>query len=86
MKFLYFLALLLLVSCSPLQRLNRLQTRHPQLFTEIKDTVIHMDTITVNVPEIELDTFVLYSDIKDTLHVEKKECRRACGNARIHYL
>jgi len=63
---------LLLVSCSPLQKLNRLQTRHPQLFEQTKDTVVHTDTISVNVPQIELNTKIALAEIpeKDTVELQ----------------
>jgi len=65
-------ALFVFNSCSPLQKLNRLQNRHPQLFEQTKDTVVHTDTISVNVPQIELNTKIPLAEIpeKDTAELQ----------------
>jgi len=65
-------ALFVFNSCLPLQKLNRLQTRHPQLFEQTKDTVVHTDTISVNVPQIQLNTKIALAEIteKDTAELQ----------------
>jgi len=60
--------ILILVSCSPQKRLNRLLTLHPELVQNdpirIRDTTI--------IPGVQLDTVVLYSALKDTITIEKE--------------
>jgi len=60
-----------IISCSPTQRLARLHNRHPEIFTTTTDTIHHNDTINVFVPDVKIDTFFLYQQLKDTLSVEK---------------
>lgn len=64
--------LLLLLSCSPVKRLSRLQKHHPYLFENIKDTVVVLDTIQVNIPGTTVDTLVHRSALKDTVYIEKE--------------
>lgn len=76
-RFLYFTVLisflyLLLSSCTPKQRLDRLLYRHPYLGkTEWKDTTI-TDTVTFISKRVAVDTV---SHIRDTLIIEKERLR-----------
>lgn len=66
-----FSALLLLSSCKPIDRLNRLQRNHPYLFTEVKDTLIIRDTLLVPVPGVQIDTIVSLQQLRDTVTIYK---------------
>ena len=69
MKKLIFLSLVILASCTPQQRLNRLIGKHPYLANAIvKDTVLTVvETDTVFVPDRSIDTF--FSTSVDTFTV-----------------
>lgn len=60
-----------LVSCSPINRLNRLQNKHPYLFTSKTDTILHRDTIQVVVPGTQIDTSVHFLNLIDTVVITK---------------
>ena len=55
----------ILVSCSPQKRLNRLIERNPELMTV--DTL--RDTVTVIVPEVKIDTFLTLTNLLDTVYI-----------------
>ena len=65
------LAILLLGSCSPQRRLNRLIRNHQELS--------QLDTITITdttiLPEIRIDTVVHHSTLKDTLIITKEKLK-----------
>lgn len=74
--FIFWLLILLgvatsITSCSPLKRLERLEKRHPYLFEKITDTITITDTIRVTIPGTQIDTFVHYSRLIDTVIIEK---------------
>jgi len=60
-----------LIACSPTKRLARLHDKHPEIFTSATDTIHHTDTISVFVPAIQVDTFIHYQQLKDTIRIEK---------------
>lgn len=61
--------LLLLVSCTPQKRLNRLITKHPNLIQ--LDTLIVRDTIVVNSYNYDTVTTFKYSDTTIIVNTEK---------------
>lgn len=65
--------LLLVISCTPQRRFNRLVKKYPYLLTAdtlvVKDTV--RDTIRITVPEVSVDTIVNAKDLYDTVTIEK---------------
>lgn len=52
----HLLVLLLMLSCSPIKRLERFEKRHPYLFESIKDTVVIKDTILLTIPAKKADS------------------------------
>jgi hypothetical protein len=74
----YFLILsLIIISCSPQRRFDRLIKKNPWLLTKdtlfIKDTI--RDTIRINIPEVRVDTVVEYIDLFDTIYIEKEQLK-----------
>ncbi len=74
----YFLILsLIIISCSPQIRFDRLIKKNPWLLTKdtlfIKDTI--RDTIRINIPEVRVDTVVEYIDLFDTIYIEKEQLK-----------
>ena len=65
----YLLIILLLASCSPVKRFNRLITKHPELL--VQDTLLIRDTITLYVPEVHTDTVVTLKQLIDTVTLTK---------------
>ena len=66
MKFkIILIVAVILVSCSPQKRLNRLIERNPELMTV--DTL--RDTVTVIVPEVKIDTFLTLTNLLDTVYI-----------------
>lgn len=65
----YLLIILLLASCSPIKRFNRLIEKYPYLITS--DTVVIKDTITLYVPEVHTDTVVTIKELTDTITITK---------------
>lgn len=63
--------LLLIYSCSPQTRFDRLINKHPYLLTT--DTVTIHDTVTVMVPETSVDTIVEFKELHDTIFLEKDQ-------------
>lgn len=61
----YLLIILLLASCSPTKRFNRLIEKYPYLITS--DTITIHDTITLYVPEVHTDTVVTLKELTDTI-------------------
>ncbi|MBP7077696.1 MAG: hypothetical protein KBB11_11665 [Bacteroidales bacterium] len=71
----FLMAAMLLGSCSAEKRLHRLVALHPELVT--KDTIRIQDTTLI--PEVRIDTLVHYSQLKDTVTIEKEKL-----TVRIH--
>lgn len=70
-KFILVFALFV-ASCSPIKRLERMQKRHPYLFTAQTDTLFINDTIPVIIPGTTIDTSVSVSSVEtDTAIFEK---------------
>ena len=67
------LLLLLLVSCTPVKRFNRLIDRHPYLITT-DSTTLH-DTVKVEVPQVRVDTLFHTSLLHDTVTIEKERLK-----------
>jgi hypothetical protein len=65
----YLLIILLLASCSPTKRFNRLIEKYPYLITA--DTVVIRDTITLYIPEVHTDTVVTLKELIDTVTISK---------------
>lgn len=65
----YLLIILLLASCSPTKRFNRLIEKYPYLITS--DTVVIRDTITLYIPEVHTDTVVTLKQLIDTVTISK---------------
>ena len=76
MKYLLILSLII-ISCSPQTRFDRLIKRHPWLLTKdtlfVKDTI--RDTIRITVPEVHVDTVVEYETLYDTIFLEKDQLK-----------
>jgi hypothetical protein len=76
MKSLLILSLII-ISCSPQRRFDRLIKKNPWLLTKdtlfIKDTI--RDTIRINIPEVKVDTVVEYIDLFDTIYIEKEQLK-----------
>lgn len=69
----YFIIILLIIySCSPQRRFDRLVKRHPWLLTKdtlyVKDTI--RDTIRITIPEVRVDTVVDYKTLFDTVYLK----------------
>jgi hypothetical protein len=74
----YFIIILIIIySCSPQRRFDRLIKRNPWLLTKdtlyVKDTI--RDTIRINVPEVRVDTVVEYKELFDTIYLEKEQLK-----------
>jgi hypothetical protein len=74
----YFIIILLVIcSCSPQRRFDRLIRKHPELLTKdtliVKDTI--RDTIRITVPEVQVDTVVEYQTLYDTIFLEKDQLK-----------
>jgi hypothetical protein len=72
------LLILLLSSCSPQYRLNRLLARHPEL--KIPDTLFIRDSVIV--PQVQADTMFDLKTIRDTVIIQKD--RLQVKLSRIH--
>ena len=76
------LVLILLISCTPQRRLERLLRKHPEL-TSIDSITIH-DTIRVIVPEVHLDTIVTLQQLYDTVYLEQEQLKVKVWMDRYH--
>lgn len=65
--------LLLIYSCSPQTRFDRLIEKHPYLIDT--DTVIVHDTVIVESPGVNADTVVEYRELHDTVFLEKEQLK-----------
>lgn len=76
MKYLIVI-LLVIYSCTPQRRFDRLIKKHPWLLTKdtlyVKDTI--RDTIRIIVPEVHVDTVVDYIELFDTIYLEKEQLK-----------
>lgn len=76
MKYLFIISLIIL-SCTPQRRFDRLIKKHPWLLTKdtlyVKDTI--RDTIRITVPEVHVDTVVDYIELFDTIYLEKEQLK-----------
>ena len=65
--------LLIIISCTPQRRFDRLVKKYPYLLTNdslvIRDTI--RDTIRITIPEVEVDTIVSVRKLYDTIILEK---------------
>jgi len=61
----------LLFSCTPQRRLERLQSRHAYLFNQVSDTIRIQDTVNVMIPGTAVDTFFAVRDLHDTVYFAK---------------
>ena len=72
MKYL-IIFLLVLVSCTPQRRFDRLVKKYPYLLTNdtlvVRDTI--RDTVRIMIPEVEVDTIVTVKELYDTITIEK---------------
>jgi len=64
---------LLIYSCSPQTRFDRLIDKHPYLIDT--DTVIVHDTVIVESPGVNADTVVEYIELHDTVFLEKEQLK-----------
>ena len=68
MKNATIICLLLCLGCSPAKRLARLEKKHPELFKNIQDTFIKIDTFTkydTSEYEIWIDTFKQFDTVNN---------------------
>jgi hypothetical protein len=72
MKYLAIISIILL-SCSPKQRFDRLIKNHPYLLTT--DTLVVRDTIRITVPEVKVDTVVKVDQLYDTITIIKDQLK-----------
>ena len=69
-----FLTLMILASCGPQKRLNRLLDNHPYLAQ--KDTVKQMDTVKVTVPGVQSDSSFSITHLEnDTVYIHEKQLK-----------
>ena len=65
--------LLIIISCTPQRRFDRLVKKYPYLLTSdtlvVKDTI--RDTIRITIPEVSVDTIVSIKELYDTIVLEK---------------
>jgi hypothetical protein len=73
MKALIISTLLILGSCTPQRRFERLIAKHPELLTT--QYVIVRDTIRITVPEVHVDTIVDRQTLVDTIYLEKEQLK-----------
>jgi hypothetical protein len=67
------LVLVVLCSCTPQRRLERLLKKHPEL-THVDSVIIH-DTIRITVPKVRIDTVIEIEELWDTLYLEKDQLK-----------
>ena len=65
--------ILLLYSCSPQTRFDRLIEKHPYLIQT--DTIIVHDTVLVKSPGVYADTIFEYKELHDTVFLEKEQLK-----------
>jgi len=73
MQKLLVLFFLILASCSPQKRFNRLIKKNPELI-ETK-VITRIDTVKIHVPKIQHDTFLLDHYLNDTVYIEKERLK-----------
>ena len=65
--------ILLICSCSPQTRFDKLIDKHPYILTT--DTVVIHDTVTVVAPKTSIDTVVEFIELHDTVFLEKDQLK-----------
>lgn len=65
--------MLLICSCSPQTRFDRLIDKHPYLIET--DTIVVHDTVVVESPGVNVDTVVEYRELHDTIFLEKEQLK-----------
>ena len=70
----YIAIAIVISSCSPKARFTRLIDKHPYLLTT--DTVTVHDTVEVIVPKVQVDTVVEFSELHDTVFLEKEQLKK----------
>ena len=65
----FFVLLLLMASCSPVKRHQRLVEKYPHVHQQ--DTLIMRDTIRIEIPKEKIDTVFLTKNLVDTITVIK---------------
>ena len=73
MRFLILSLLLILCSCTPQRRFERLITRHPELLTT--QYIVVRDTIRITVPEVQVDTIIDKQTLVDTIYLKKEQLK-----------
>jgi hypothetical protein len=68
-----FLLIVLLLSCSPINRHARIVKKFPYVHTI--DSIRLIDTIKINTTKIEIDTIVSYNDLIDTVFLNKENLK-----------
>ena len=63
----FFVLLLLMASCSPVKRHQRLVEKYPHVHQQ--DTLIMRDTIRIEIPKEKIDTVFLTKNLVDTITV-----------------
>lgn len=88
MKNAIIICLFLFMGCSPATRLARLEKKHPELFKNIQDTLIKIDTFTkydTSEYEIWIDTFTQFDTITNQtiVQIRSNAERRIMGTRYI---
>ena len=68
-----FFLIVLLLSCSPINRHARIVKKFPYVHTI--DSIRLIDTIKINTTKIEIDTIVSYNDLIDTVFLNKENLK-----------
>lgn len=63
----FLLILIILISCNPIRRHNRIVERFPYVHTV--DSIKLIDTIRLNTERVQIDTVTLISALKDTITI-----------------
>lgn len=71
-KIITIIILLLICSCSPQKRLDRLHKNHSYLFHKVKDTIKIYDTTHIYIPGTKTDTTFISSSRTDTIILQKE--------------
>jgi hypothetical protein len=67
MRYLLFLILIILISCNPIKRHNRIVERFP--YVHVTDSIKLVDTIRLTTNKVQIDTVTLISALKDTITI-----------------
>lgn len=63
----------LMFGCAPIKRHDRLVTKYPFVHVERVDTL--RDTIRIEIPRIKVDTAFLFTQLYDTITIEKERLK-----------